>query len=95
MITLKNGNGEWVDDPRLIRRVVDEHFVDLFTSVGQRDWGDVLGCISPKVTMAMNEVLFGPVSVDEVKSAALEMGGLRLQDRMVFLEFSTINTGTS
>ena len=75
VVKLKNGNGEWVDNPGLIRGLVDTHFVDLFTSTGQRDWGEILQCISPKVTDTMNDSLIGPVSVEEVKAAALNMGG--------------------
>ena len=44
---------------------------------GRRDWGEILDCVTPKVSMEMNEALATPVSEDEVKKAAMQMGGLK------------------
>ncbi|KAM2244181.1 hypothetical protein ACFXTI_005278 [Malus domestica] len=51
--------------------------MDLFSSSGHRDWGGILDCIIPKVTEEMNATLSAPASADEIKLAALNMGGLK------------------
>lgn len=76
MVSRKNGNGEWVDNQGQVRRLFDEHFVDLFSSSGQRDWRGILDCVIPKVFEEMNATLSAPVSTDEIKHAALKMGDL-------------------
>ncbi|CAN6568827.1 unnamed protein product [Malus baccata var. baccata] len=77
VVTLKNNNGEWIDSPNLIRSLIDDHFMELFKSSGHRDWGGILDYVLPKVTNEMNATLTGMVSVDEVKYAALQMGGIK------------------
>lgn len=77
MVSLKYGSGEWVDNPCLVRGIIDNHFIDLFTSTGHRDWGSILECITPKVIDKMNDTLTTLVSVDEIKDAALQIGGLK------------------
>ncbi|XP_050145591.1 uncharacterized protein LOC126621231 [Malus sylvestris] len=77
VVTLKNDNEEWVDNPDQVRRLFDEHFMALFSSSGHRDWGGILDCVIPKVSEEMNATLSAPVSADEIKQAALNMGGLK------------------
>lgn len=77
MVSIKNNNGDWVDNPRQIRQLFDDYFVDLFTSSGNRDWADILDCVSPKVSVTMNADLTAPISVDEIKLAAVNMGSLK------------------
>ncbi|KAM1175908.1 hypothetical protein PS2_028032 [Malus domestica] len=60
-----------------VRRLFDEHFMDLFSSSGHRDWGGILDYVIPKVSEEMNATLSAPVSADEIKQAALKMGGLK------------------
>lgn len=75
MVLLKNGNGDRVDNPNQVRRIIDNHFIDLFTLTGQQDWGDILNCITPKVTDEINESLTNPILVEEIKDATMQMGG--------------------
>ena len=77
VVSLKDNSGALVDNLNSVRKLVDEHFVKLYTSSGPRDWGDILGCIIPKVTDDMNATLSGPVSAEEVKAAVMDMGGLK------------------
>ncbi|KAM1951519.1 hypothetical protein ACFX15_006123 [Malus domestica] len=77
VISLKNGQGNWVDTPGQIRRLIDNHFVELFTSSGNREWGDMLDCVTLKVSEEMNVALTATVSVEEIKTAAMKMGGLK------------------
>ena len=74
---LKNNEGDWVDNPRQVRKLIDDHFISLFTSEGSRDWGRILECLNPKVSDEMNEALIKTISVEEVKDAAMQMGGLK------------------
>lgn len=77
VLKIKDDNGNWVDNPDGDRKLVDNYFINLFRSSGSRNWGSVLDCISTTVTEEMNEVLTASVSVEEVKDAALKMGGLK------------------
>lgn len=77
VVSLRDRSGGWVDNPQVVRNIIDNHFINLFTSVGQRDWGSILDCVTPKVTAEMNGTLTAPISMEEVKSAALQMGGLK------------------
>lgn len=77
VVTLMNSIGEWIDNPCQFRKLVDEYFMELFKSSGQREWVDILDCVIPKVTNDMNALLSNEVSMDEVKDAALLMGGLK------------------
>lgn len=60
----------------MVRSIIDSHFINLFALVGQREWGLALDCVTPKVTVEMNETLIVPISVEEIKEAALQIGGM-------------------
>ncbi|CAN6676537.1 unnamed protein product [Malus baccata var. baccata] len=77
VVSLMTNNGNWEVNPKQVRRLVDEHFVNLFTSSGQREWGDLLSCVNHMVSDEMNETLSSRVSTDKVKIAAMQMGGLK------------------
>ncbi|CAN6559258.1 unnamed protein product [Malus baccata var. baccata] len=77
IVKLKDEDGSWVERPDQVRRLVEHHFAESFSSVGSRNWGSLLDCISPVVSDAMNMGLVAPVSDDEIKEAALEMGCLK------------------
>ncbi|CAN6690416.1 unnamed protein product [Malus baccata var. baccata] len=70
-------DGSWVDDSRRVSALVEEHFKSLYTSVGCRDWGDILNCLEPLVSELMNTDLIKPVSEEEIKVAVHQMGGLK------------------
>ncbi|XP_070667346.1 uncharacterized protein [Malus domestica] len=77
IVKLKDVDGSWVDDSRRVPALVEEHFKSLFTSVGCRDWGDILNCLEPLVSELMNNDLIKPVSEEEIKVAVHQMGGLK------------------
>ncbi|CAN6559066.1 unnamed protein product [Malus baccata var. baccata] len=77
VLKIKDGNGDWVDNPIRVRQLVDDHFIQVFTSGGNRNWGTLLDCVNPTVTEMMNLMLTAPVLEEEVKDAALHMGGLK------------------
>ncbi|CAN6679920.1 unnamed protein product [Malus baccata var. baccata] len=77
IVRLKGEDGCWVERPDQIRRLVESHFIDIFRSAGQRNWGSLLDCVSLVVTDAMNMGLIASISEDEIKAAALGMGCLK------------------
>ncbi|CAN6557042.1 unnamed protein product [Malus baccata var. baccata] len=77
IVKLKDEDESWVERPDQVRRLVEHHFAESFSSAGSRNWGSLLDCISPVVSDAMNMGLVAPVSDDEIKEAALEMGCLK------------------
>ena len=77
VVAIKENSGGWVENTARIRQIFDEYYIDLFTSSGNRDWGDVLECITPRVSMTMNDELNAPVSVEEIKAATVNMGSLK------------------
>ncbi|CAN6558737.1 unnamed protein product [Malus baccata var. baccata] len=77
IVKLNDVDGSWVDDSRRVSVLVEEHFKSLYTSVGCRDWGDILNCLEPLVSELMNTDLIKPVSDEEIKVAVHQMGGLK------------------
>lgn len=77
VVSLKADSEEWVDNPQVVRSIIDSHFTNLFTLVGQREWGSILECVTHKVTVEMNETLTAPISVEEIKEAALQIGSIK------------------
>lgn len=60
-----------------MHKLIDHYFVKLFTSSGQREWRQVLECITPVVTKGMNQSLLISITNEEIKEAARQMGGLK------------------
>ncbi|CAL2248627.1 unnamed protein product [Prunus armeniaca] len=49
----------------------------MFTSSGSRDWNSILNCIEPVVTDDMNRDLTRPITLEEIKDAAFQMGATK------------------
>ncbi|KAB2626048.1 hypothetical protein D8674_017708 [Pyrus ussuriensis x Pyrus communis] len=77
IVKLRDENGSWVESPSQVRQLVDNHFTSVFSSAGDRNWGSLLDCINPSVSPEMNEALIAPVTEEEIKVAAGNMGGLK------------------
>ncbi|XP_068323301.1 uncharacterized protein [Pyrus communis] len=77
IVKLRAENGNWVDRPSQVRQLVDNHFISVFSSAGSRTWGSLLDCIIPSVSVEMNKALTAPVTDEEIKEAAVQMGGLK------------------
>ncbi|KAB2632299.1 hypothetical protein D8674_028546 [Pyrus ussuriensis x Pyrus communis] len=77
IVKLRDENGNWVESPAQVRNLVDNHFTSVFSSAGDRNWGSLLDCINPSVSLEMNEALIAPVTEEEIKAAAVNMGGLK------------------
>ncbi|KAB2606847.1 hypothetical protein D8674_006564 [Pyrus ussuriensis x Pyrus communis] len=77
VVKLRNENGSWVERPSQVRQLVENHFTSVFCSAGDRDWGALLDCLTPSVTSEMNAALIAPVTEEEIKEAAMQMGALK------------------
>lgn len=77
VLKLKDDQGVWHKHPSRVQKLIDKHFMQLFTSAGQRYWGSMLDCISPKITTQMNVVLKASISREEILAAAKQMGALK------------------
>ncbi|KAM1778363.1 hypothetical protein ACFX12_039867 [Malus domestica] len=77
VVKLQDEGQRWVENQESIRHTFDEHYINLFTSSGPRDWGQSLHCIQHTVSDQMNVDLTRPVGVEEIKLAAFQMGGLK------------------
>jgi hypothetical protein len=67
----------WIIGEKLVRKAFEAQFKGVYTSLGPRDWGDSLSGVRPLVTADMNRDLTAPFSLEEVKSAAFQMGALK------------------
>ncbi|CAN6682317.1 unnamed protein product [Malus baccata var. baccata] len=77
ILKLKDGEDSWVESPTHIWKLVDDHFLNVFKSRGPRDWGNLLEGINIGVTDEMNLTLMESVSLEEIKEAAIQMGGFK------------------
>lgn len=73
----RNQQGSWLKGKKEIKQEIVGYIQNLFTTDGPRCWEESLACINPIVTVEMNEVLLQLVSIDEVKSAAFQLGALK------------------
>ncbi|GJT10636.1 hypothetical protein Tco_0857678 [Tanacetum coccineum] len=74
---LKNGEGQWVDDPVALNTLIRNHFTSIYTSVGVREFGDILDVIEPVVTEHMNASLEDIVADYEIVHAVKQLGAYK------------------
>lgn len=60
-----------------INGVVQDHFTDLLTSGGRKEWGQVLDCIHPSISEETNSYPSRPITIQEIMEAAFQIGGLK------------------
>ncbi|GJS98847.1 reverse transcriptase [Tanacetum coccineum] len=76
---LKNGHGEWVEDPHVLNQLIRNHFEDVYrscSSSGTRDFSDILACVESVVSNNINSSLESPVTNCEIHKAVKELGAL-------------------
>ncbi|CAL9013278.1 unnamed protein product [Prunus brigantina] len=71
---IKTMAGVWGESDGQVRKAFEDYFTDLFSTGGRRNLGDVLDFISPVITYQMNDNLCSPVSDEEIKEAAFQLG---------------------
>lgn len=64
----------WIDDLEEIASCFSNFYLDLFSIAGQRDLFEALKFVKPMVTNEMNDLLIGPVSLEEVKAPIFQLG---------------------
>lgn len=74
---IKDCHGHWISDEIGVRRTFEAYFKNIFSSNGSRDWGNAMDCVESVVTPQMNEDLLQPITLDDVKTAAFELGSLK------------------
>ena len=77
IIRLKTDDASWIEGEEEINAHITEYFKNLFRTLGDRDWSDMLDVVQVKVTEAMNEALLKPILDMEVYEAAKELGALK------------------
>ncbi|KAF7814503.1 reverse transcriptase [Senna tora] len=75
VLRLKGDNDVWLDEEPVIAAKVKSYFDDIFASSGPRDFEDVLSFVSPSISDLDNFELCKPVSAQEIKDAAFQLGG--------------------
>lgn len=73
---LKDGNGNWIDDPTALKSHIQGYFQYLFTTELINDNDDVIHKVNPCVTQAMNEILTASYTREEVRKALFSIGDL-------------------
>ncbi|KAB2625965.1 hypothetical protein D8674_017625 [Pyrus ussuriensis x Pyrus communis] len=77
VVKVKDGNGVWIDNQSEVQKYIEDHFINLFSTSGPREWGTTLECIQRKVSAVMNNGLVRPVTLEEIQTAAFQMGGMK------------------
>ncbi|CAL9007242.1 unnamed protein product [Prunus brigantina] len=71
---IKGVNGLWGEGDSQVRKAFEDYFKDIFSAGRRRDLGDSLAFITPVITGQMNISLCRPVSDEEIKEAAFQLG---------------------
>ncbi|KAH7855902.1 hypothetical protein Vadar_030395 [Vaccinium darrowii] len=87
IVRLKDSFGAWQLDEKIIGSIIKDHFQNLYAPPTSRDFGDILSLVDPIITSSMNTSLIKPVSPDEVRTAAFQMGSLKAPGSDGFPEF--------
>lgn len=74
---LKDGNGIWQTEHTSSAEIIKGHFQNLYSSPPNRIVDDVISLVDPSVPDETNSALTKPVSREEVKMAAFQMGPLK------------------
>ncbi|BFG30256.1 hypothetical protein CerSpe_165300 [Prunus speciosa] len=74
---IKGENGNWEQSQKGVRGAFEAYFKELFTSSGSRDWNSILDCVEPVVTEEINRDLIRPITLEEIKDTAFQMGATK------------------
>ncbi|KAL6219837.1 hypothetical protein ACLB2K_007596 [Fragaria x ananassa] len=77
ILKIQNDDGVWISGEAQVRLEFGSQFGIVFTSMGHREWGQVLSGISQKVSPAMNHDLLETISIEEVSDAVHQLGALK------------------
>ena len=75
ILSIKDDSGNWLMDKNAITNNITSFFHNLFTSASAlAEMNDVLNYIDVKISEEINNSLLLPISREEVKSAAFNLG---------------------
>lgn len=77
ILKLKDSSGQWLNETSAIHENISSFFQNLFQSNGDRPVLEALPFIDPKVDARMNALLMAPVTKDEIKEAAFNLGSTK------------------
>lgn len=70
---LEDENGDLKSEPTKLKNIVTNYFRNLFSSSGQSNMEEVIACIEPRVSEAMNAHLCAPYTRGKVEQALHQM----------------------
>lgn len=71
---LQSSDGIWLEDEDQIGSSFAQFYSDLFTSLSDRNFADVLECVEPLITQQDNSRLMQDITSAEVKTAVFDLG---------------------
>lgn len=74
---LKDENGLWLEEEERIAKRINSYFQKLFTTNGDRSWGNTMDAVEKVVTEDMNEHLTAEIQDEEIKRAVFQMNALK------------------
>ncbi|OMP12130.1 reverse transcriptase [Corchorus capsularis] len=77
ILSIKNEDGEWVENEDEILGTFQKFYEKLFTSGGSNNWRNILDNIPALVSEDMNIDLLRDVEDEEIKAAVFELGALK------------------
>jgi hypothetical protein len=71
--SLEDSNGQILQEPEEVKKEVGDFFQGLYQTQGFRPMNELLDCVQPSVTDAMNDFIQRPYEAEEVKKALFDM----------------------
>ncbi|KAI9112067.1 hypothetical protein K1719_016963 [Acacia pycnantha] len=75
ILSIKDGNGLWTRDKKVINHMFTDYFTNLFSSSGPRHLEKALDSIEVRIDDDVNKSLLRPVTAEEIRSATFELRG--------------------
>ncbi|CAB4279782.1 unnamed protein product [Prunus armeniaca] len=77
VVCIQDENGVWSSGEHNVRTTFDRYFRNLFTTNGPREMRNVVECVNPVISNAMNTDFLRPIAPQEIKDVVFEMGALK------------------
>ncbi|KAI5328747.1 PREDICTED: reverse mRNAase [Prunus dulcis] len=77
MVCIQDENRVYSSGEHDVRATFDRYFGNLFTTYGPQEMGNVVECVNPVISNAMNMDFLRPIAPQEIKDAVFEIGALK------------------
>ncbi|KAL0001686.1 hypothetical protein SO802_015467 [Lithocarpus litseifolius] len=74
---MEDSSGIWQEDIGIVEGIIVDYYFDLFTSSDPTDFMEFIDAVEPKVSSAMNQMLFKDFQESEVKTTLKQMYPLK------------------